>query len=109
MTCAAWAAEPFVSFDQTTGSWLLNDVTIGYAAKEHSCVQLAAANLQKDFETVTGSKPAVSETKPVRRVKRWLIHPRTAGAIDPNRNAQHPAMPVHAERNRGTTTSNIAG
>ena len=64
MTCAAWAAEPFVTFEQTAGSWLLKDVTIGFAAKEHSCVQLAAANLQKDFETVTGSKPAVSETKP---------------------------------------------
>ena len=64
MTCAAWAAEPFVTFEQTAGSWLLKDVTIGYAAQEHSCVQLAAANLQKDFETVTGSKPAISEAKP---------------------------------------------
>ena len=64
MTCAAWAAEPFVTFEQTAGSWLLKDVTICYAAQEHSCVQLAAANLQKDFETVTGSKPAISETKP---------------------------------------------
>ena len=64
MTCAAWAAEPFVTFEQTAGSGLLKDVTIGYAAQEHSCVQLAAANLQKDFETVTGSKPAISEAKP---------------------------------------------
>ena len=64
MTCAAMAAEPFVTFEQTAGSWLLKDVTIGYTAKEHSCVQLAAANLQKDFEMVTGSKPAISEAKP---------------------------------------------
>jgi hypothetical protein len=64
MTLAAMAAEPFVTFEQTAGSWLLKDVTIGYAAGEHSCVQLAAANLQKDFEKVTGSKPAISETSP---------------------------------------------
>ena len=62
MTLAAMAAEPFVTFEQTAGSWLLKDVTIGYAPGEHSCVQLAAANLQKDFELVTGSKPAISET-----------------------------------------------
>ena len=62
MTLAAMAAEPFVTFEQTAGSWLLKDVTIGYDAGEHSCVQLAAANLQKDFEKVTGSQPAISET-----------------------------------------------
>ena len=62
MTLAAMAAEPFVTFEQTAGSWLLKDVTIGYAPGEHSCVQLAAANLQKDFELVTGNKPTISET-----------------------------------------------
>ncbi len=64
MTLAAMAAEPFVTFEQTAGSWLLKDVTIGYDSGEHSCVQLAAANLQKDFEKVTGSQPAISETSP---------------------------------------------
>ena len=55
------------------------------------------------------STKAVSDANPVRNVKRWLIQPRTAGAIDPNRNAQHPAIPVQAARNCGTITSNIAG
>ena len=64
MTMAAMAAEPIATFEKTADSWQLKDVTISFADGEHSCVKLAAANLQKDFEQVTGEKPAISETAP---------------------------------------------
>ena len=51
------AAEKFITFLPSAGSWQLKDITISYADNEHSCVRLAAENLQKDFEQVTGIKP----------------------------------------------------
>ena len=48
------AAERFVVFQSEADAWKLNDITIGYAEAEHSCVRLAAANLAADFEKVTG-------------------------------------------------------
>ena len=50
-------ADEFVTFQQTTGTWQLKDVSISYADGEHSCVHRAIASLQKDFEAVMGVCP----------------------------------------------------
>ena len=50
-------ADEFVTFQQTTGTWQLKDVSISYADGEHSCVHRAIASLQKDFEAVMGVSP----------------------------------------------------
>ena len=55
------AADKFVSFSPANDAWQLHDITIGYAASEHSCVQRAAASLATDFEQVTGTRPASSD------------------------------------------------
>ena len=51
------AADAFITFQSAQGTLQLRDVSISYADGEHSCVQIAAANLQCDFEQVTGVKP----------------------------------------------------
>ena len=51
------AADTFITFQPAQGTLPLKDVSIGYGDGENSCVQIAAANLQKDFEQVTGVKP----------------------------------------------------
>ena len=56
------AAEEFVVFQSATGTWPLKDVTIGFADKEHSCVQKAVFSLQTDFQKVTGVWPQHSES-----------------------------------------------
>ena len=58
------AADQFVTFQPQAETCQLQNPTIGYAAGEHSCVQLAAANLQNDFLQVTGLKPALNESTP---------------------------------------------
>ena len=55
------AADKFVSFSPANDAWQLHDITLGYAAGEHSCVQRAAASLATDFEKVTGTRPASSD------------------------------------------------
>ena len=55
------AADKFVSFSPANDTWQLHDITLGYAASEHSCVQRAAASLATDFEQVTGTRPASSD------------------------------------------------
>ena len=60
--------EPFITFQAADGSWRLDPVTIGYIQTEHSCVQLAAANLAKDFERVTGSCPSQPTTSSQARI-----------------------------------------
>ena len=55
------AADKFVSFSPANDAWQLHDITLGYAAGEHSCVQRAAASLATDFEQVTGTRPASSD------------------------------------------------
>ena len=55
------AADRFVSFSPANDAWQLHDITLGYAAGEHSCVQRAAASLATDFEQVTGTRPASSD------------------------------------------------
>ena len=54
--------EQFIQFKPTNDTWRLGAITIGYAGSEHSCVQLAAANLAKDFEQVTGIKSVTSSS-----------------------------------------------
>ena len=61
---SALAADQFVSFQPNAETWQLQQPTIGYDAGEHSCVQLAAANLQNDFLQVTGQKPVLNESTP---------------------------------------------
>ena len=51
------ATDTFITFQPAQGTLPLKDVSIGYGDGENSCVQIAAANLQKDFEQVTGVKP----------------------------------------------------
>ena len=51
------AADAFITFQSAPGTLQLRDVSISYADGEHSCVQIAAANLLRDFEQVTGVKP----------------------------------------------------
>ena len=58
------AADQFVTFQPQAETCQLQNPTIGYAAGEHSCVQLAAANLQNDILQVTGLKPALNESTP---------------------------------------------
>ena len=49
------AAEQFVVFNASADVLSLQDAAISFDAKEHSCVQRAIVNLQKDFERVTGN------------------------------------------------------
>ena len=51
------ATDTFVTFQSSTGTLPLKDVTISLNDKEHSCVQIAVTNLLSDFEQVTGVKP----------------------------------------------------
>ena len=51
------AADAFITFQSAQGTLQLRDVSISYADGEHSCVQIAVANLLRDFEQVTGVKP----------------------------------------------------
>ena len=64
LNCAtdATAADRFVSFSPVNDAWQLQDITLGYATTEHSCVQRAAANLVTDLEKVTGIRPSISES-----------------------------------------------
>ena len=51
------AADAFITFQSAQGTLQLRDVSISCTDGEHSCVQIAAANLLRDFEQVTGVKP----------------------------------------------------
>ena len=48
------AAEQFVVFKASDDAFSLQGASISFDAKEHTCVQRAIANLQQDFERVTG-------------------------------------------------------
>ena len=58
------AAEPFVVFNAVPDAVSLREATIGIVSDEHSCVQLAVANLQTDVEKVTGQRPQLSSSSP---------------------------------------------
>ena len=81
LTLSASAAEAFVSFSPQNGFWQLNAPTIFYTNTEHSCVRLAADNLMRDFEAVTGQRPALREAEPTiligtvganRQIDQWV-------------------------------------
>ena len=61
---SAKAADQFITFQPQAETWQLTQPTIGYAAEEHTCVQLASTNLQNDFLQVTGQKPALNKATP---------------------------------------------
>ena len=46
------AANQFVTFMEQTNAQSLKGATIGFSAQEPKAVQLAAANLQQDFQRV---------------------------------------------------------
>ena len=50
------AAEQLIAFQPTANSWPMKVLAISYQTNEHSCVKLAAQNLQTDLEKVTGQK-----------------------------------------------------
>lgn len=54
VTLGSEAAEPFVVFQSSADVLSLQSASVSFDSREHSCVQLAVANLQKDFEKVTG-------------------------------------------------------
>ena len=54
------ATERFVFFKPTAGGMSLAGATIGYSDQESKAVQIAAANLQQDFQRVMGFTPVLS-------------------------------------------------
>ncbi len=58
MSVTTRGAEQFVTFQPVADGLSLTDATIGFDQREHSCVQRAVANLQADFERVTGHQPS---------------------------------------------------
>ena len=52
-TLGSVASEPFVVFKTSADVLSLQDASVSFDTREHSCVQRAVANLQKDFEKVT--------------------------------------------------------
>ena len=54
------AANSFVTFTEQSGALSLKGATIGYADNEPKAVQIAAANLQQDFQRVMGFTPTLS-------------------------------------------------
>ncbi|MEE3446004.1 MAG: glycosyl hydrolase 115 family protein, partial [Prevotella sp.] len=60
-TLSLSAAEQFVIFQASADALSLQDACVSFDANEHRCVQIAVANLQKDFEKVTQKQLPVSE------------------------------------------------
>ena len=56
LAIAVSAADKFVVFQPSANAISLNNAGIVFDTREHSCVQLAIANLKQDFERVTGKK-----------------------------------------------------
>ena len=56
LAIAVSAADKFVVFQPLANAMSLNNAGIVFDTREHSCVQLAIANLKQDFERVTGKK-----------------------------------------------------
>ena len=54
LALAVSAADQFVVFQPSADAILLNNAGISFDSREHSCVQLAIANLKQDFERATG-------------------------------------------------------
>ena len=62
VTLGSEAAEPFVVFQSSADVLSLQGASVSFDSREHSCVQIAVANLQKDFEKVTQKQLPVSES-----------------------------------------------
>ena len=54
LTLTVSATEQFVVFQPSADAISLNQAGISFDSREHSCVQLAIANLKQDFERVLG-------------------------------------------------------
>ena len=61
VTLGSQAAEPFVVFQASAEALSLQGASVSFDSREHSCVQRAVANLQKDFDKVTRKQLPVSE------------------------------------------------
>ena len=81
MAIPFFAAEPFVAFQPVQDALSLAGVTISFDPAEQPCVQRAVANLQEDFQRVTGQKPALSTDNPLvlvgtvgvnRQIDQWV-------------------------------------
>ena len=55
------ATERFVTYTEQSGALSLVGATIGYSDQEPKAVQIAAANLQQDFQRVMGFTPVKSD------------------------------------------------
>ena len=53
VTLGSEAAEPFVVFQASADVFSLQGASVSFDSREHSCVQRAIVNLQKDYEKVT--------------------------------------------------------
>lgn len=54
------AANSFVVFSEQENAQSLKGATIGFSAQEPKAVQMAAANLQEDFQRVMGFRPTTA-------------------------------------------------
>ncbi len=54
------AADSFVVFSEQANAQSLRGATIGFSAQEPKAVQMAAANLQEDFQRVMGFRPTTA-------------------------------------------------
>ncbi len=54
------AADSFVVFSEQANAQSLKGATIGFSAQEPKAVQMAAANLQEDFQRVMGFRPTTA-------------------------------------------------
>ena len=61
VTLGSEAAEPFVCFKSSADVISLQDASVSFDNREHSCVQRAIVNLQQDFEKVTRKGLPLSE------------------------------------------------
>ena len=60
-TLGSDAAEPFVCFKSSADVLSLQDASVSFDNREHSCVQRAIVNLQQDYEKVTRKSLPLSE------------------------------------------------
>ena len=60
-TLGSVASEPFVVFKTSADVLSLQDASVSFDTREHSCVQRAVASLQKDFEKVTQKRLPLSD------------------------------------------------
>ena len=61
MALGVSAADRFVTFTEQSGAVALKGATIGYGDNEPQAVQIAAASLQQDFQSVMGFCPMKSD------------------------------------------------